>query len=383
MTHRAGDEFFEHKRLWSLRKDEILGCYLAAYLPKIMMLRKPVLIVDAFAGPGRFRDGEAGSPRIICRCVRETQDKNLTAPQPVSVWCIERITTLHSQLVSNIEEFEFAHARNGAFGDFASEIAAQTRTSSVFLYVDPFTVEGLVWSELNRIFAGLGEGNSVEILLNLNSPSFVRRGLALLKSKVTAIDDDETPVDADNQVDATFDALDAVAGGRWWQELLTSSINYPAMVQEFVHEYCKRLSSRFSEVVSHAVKAKPHHQVPKYHLVFGTRHLDGLTLMNDEMVKSRRKLADIARDLKQPTLFETRSEELVPDVDRLPAIILELAKNQIKRKLLIAQVIKGNFCEFHRTEIRGSIESLLQSKRLISETGKSRINDDVNVWTAN
>ncbi len=105
--------------------------------------------------------------------------------------------------------------------------------------------------------------------------------------------------------------------------------------------------------------------------------------MNDEMVKSRRELADMARDLKQPTLFETRSEELVPDVDRLPAIILELAKNQITRKLLIAQVIKGNFCEFHRTEIRGSIESLLQSKRLISETGKSRINDDVKVWTAN
>ncbi|MEQ1829179.1 MAG: three-Cys-motif partner protein TcmP [Pirellula sp.] len=326
MTHRAGDKFFDHKRLWSLRKDEILSCYLAAYLPKIMMLRKPVLIVDAFAGPGRFKDSADGSPRIICRCVRETQDKNLTARQPVSVWCIEKIPTLHSQLVSNIDEFTFAVAHNGAFGDFAAEIAAQTRTSSVFLYVDPFTVEGLVWSELNRIFAGLGEGNSVEILLNLNSPSFVRRGLALLKSRVAAIDEDETAVDAEDQVDATFDTLDAVAGGRWWRELLSSSTNYPTIVQEFVQEYCKRLSSQFSEVVSHAVKAKPHHQVPKYHLVFGTRHLDGLTLMNDEMVKSRRELADMAMDRQQPTLFETRSEELVPDVDRLPAIVLEFAK---------------------------------------------------------
>lgn len=383
MTHSAGDEFFDQKRLWSLRKDEILGCYLAAYLPKIMMLRKPVLIVDAFAGPGRFKDGADGSPRIICRCVRETQEKNLTAPQPVSVWCIEKIPTLHSQLVSNIQEFAFADTRNGAFGDFAGEIAAQTRTSSVFLYVDPFTVEGLVWSELNRIFAGLGEGNSVEILLNLNSPSFVRRGLALLKSRVAAIDEDATPVDAEDQVDATFDTLDAVAGGQWWRELLSSSTNYPAIVQEFVQEYCKRLSSKFSEVVNHAIKAKPHHQVPKYHLVFGTRHLDGLTLMNDEMVKSRRELADMAKDRRQPTLFETRSEELVPDVDGLPEIVLELAKNQITRKLLMAQVIRGNFCEFHRTEIRGCIESLLQANRLISGTGKSRINNDVKVWTAN
>ena len=104
--------------------------------------------------------------------------------------------------------------------------------------------------------------------------------------------------------------------------------------------------------------------------------------MNDEMVKSRRELADMAKDRRQPTLFETRSEELVPDVSRLPTIILELAENPITRKLLMAQVIRENFCEFHRTEIRGCIENLLQSKRLISDTGKSRINDDVKVWTA-
>lgn len=165
-----------------------------------MTLRRPVLIVDAFAGPGRFKDGADGSPRIICRCVRETQEKNLTAPQPVSVWCIEKIPALHSQLVSNIHDYAFADARNGSFGDYAAEIAVQTRTSSVFLYVDPFTVEGLVWSDLQRIFAGLGEGNSVEILLNLNSPSFVRRGLALLKSRVAAIDEDETPVDASDHL---------------------------------------------------------------------------------------------------------------------------------------------------------------------------------------
>ena len=47
------------------------------------------------------------------------------------------------------------------------------------------------------------------------------------------------------------------------------------------------LRRRFTEVGHLAIKAKPTHRVPKYYLLFASRHPDGLKLMNDAMVKSR------------------------------------------------------------------------------------------------
>ena len=156
---------------------------------------------------------------------------------------------------------------------------------------------------------------------------------------------------------------------------------FPDTVTEFTREFCERLKDRFAEVVFHPVKAEPHHKVAKYFLVFGTRHADGLALMNDEMVKSRRTLADMAKP-KEPQLFETRSEELVPDIEKLPEIVLEHARARMPRKDLINSVVQSNFCEFHRTEIRGCIERLLKSRKMQSESGKTMINDNVVVWAS-
>ena len=63
MGHKADKSFFDEKRHWSKRKDKILECYLTPYLSKIATQGHPVLIVDAFAGPGKFGDGEPGSSR--------------------------------------------------------------------------------------------------------------------------------------------------------------------------------------------------------------------------------------------------------------------------------------------------------------------------------
>ena len=86
----------------------------------------------------------------------------------------------------------------------------------------------------------------------------------------------------------------------------------------------------------------------------------------------------------QKRLWSLRKDEILGCylAAYLPEIILETTNIPMTRKLLIAKVIKGNFCEFHRTAIRNCIKTLLQSNQLISETGKTRINDDVKIWTA-
>lgn len=131
MSHKADAEFFDRKREWSRRKDAILGCYLCAYLPKIMTLRRPVLIVDGFAGPGKFNDGQPGSPLIISGCIDQTLAKNLRSPQPVSLVCIESNPKLFPTLEGNLRPFSFASAKPGVFSDYATNISDAAKAKSV------------------------------------------------------------------------------------------------------------------------------------------------------------------------------------------------------------------------------------------------------------
>jgi hypothetical protein len=103
--------------------------------------------------------------------------------------------------------------------------------------------------------------------------------------------------------------------------------------------------------------------------------------MNDEMVKSMRTLADLAKP-KDSTLFEMRSIELVPDIEKLPPIILKHALRPTERGIVILNVIRECFGRFSRKEIRGLIEQLLKDGKLFSETGKTRINDTVKIFAA-
>jgi three-Cys-motif partner protein len=381
MGHKADKSFFDEKRHWSKRKDKILECYLPPYLSKIATQGHPVLIVDAFAGPGKFGDGEPGSPLIICQSVKKALSRGLSVP--VSAMCIEDDRELFSQLSRLIGKFSFAEARHGKFGDYIQQIQEKAKDHSVFLYVDPWTVEGLDWYQMDRVFQHLSVSHmSIEILMNFNAVSFVRRGLAALK---LAIPESNPEIEDTEEVDAaiitppSIERLNKVVGGDWWQNILQSSSSFPEKVQNVTNGVCQQLSGRFQEVCQHAIKALPHHDVPKYYLIFGSRHPDALILMNEEMVKSLRTLADLARP-KDPTLFEMRPIELVPDTEKLPPIILKHASQPAERGTVILNVIRECFGRFSRKEIRGCIEQLLKNDKLRSETGKIIINDQVKIF---
>jgi len=381
MGHKADKSFFDEKRHWSKRKDKILECYLTPYLSKIATQGHPVLIVDAFAGPGKFGDGEPGSPLIICQSIQKSLSKGLSVP--VAALCIEADRESFSELHGLIEQFPFAEARYGKFGDYIQEIQEKAKDHSVFLHVDPFTVEGLDWVRMDCVFQHLSISRmSIEILMNFNARSFVRRGLAALKLAIPELDleiEDSEEIDAPLATPPSIEGLNTVAGGDWWQNILQSSSSFAEKVQNVTNVVCERLRERFQEVCQHAIKALPHHTVPKYYLIFGSRHPDALILMNEEMVKSLRTLADLAKP-RDPTLFEMRPVELVPDIEKLPPIILKYTSQPAERGTVILNVIRECFGRFSRKEIRGCIEQLLKNDKLRSETGKIRINDQVKIF---
>lgn len=295
MSHKADRSFFYEKREWSRRKDRILGTYLAAYLPKVATVGKPILIVDAFAGPGKFAKGdEPGSPLIIAHCIRETLVKRLRRRVEMRLLAIEADPFLQQDLARVLAGFPFAEIRAGTFLDHLNEVRSLANTHSVFIYADPYTVEGLEWKPMDDMFRLVGAQHSVEILLNFNAPSFARRGLGALSlpvPKISESDEDSVPIDAELEEPPTISRLSAIVGRDWWQQILTSDTEFRQKVHRIAEYYCDSLRRRFSVVCSHAVLAKPTHTVPKYYIIFASRHDDALLLMNDEMVKSRDTLA--------------------------------------------------------------------------------------------
>ena len=172
--------FFAAKRPWSRQKDLILEHYLTPYIPKVASLGRPVLIVDCFAGCGTFGGGEPGSPLIIARAIQQFRDKGMN----VTGEFIEADAANYRALAAAMGPHSaFATCRHATFEDHLPEIERRARTHSVFLYVDPYSVKGLTFGRMKRVYDRIHDARaSVEVLMNFNVATFMRWGLAVLRS---------------------------------------------------------------------------------------------------------------------------------------------------------------------------------------------------------
>jgi hypothetical protein len=137
------------------------------------------------------------------------------------------------------------------------------------------------------------------------------------------------------------------------------------------------LKDSFTYAASYDIKAKYEHKVPKYALVYGTRHPDGVELMNDGMCKAR--LEFLGQQFSQGRLFDCTPEDEVPDLGELCEEVFGIIKQQgpMTRKAVKNRVIWKHFGKYESKTIGKAVGTLLKSGRLFSNTSKTRINDDV------
>jgi three-Cys-motif partner protein len=371
--HKAGRNFFDEKRPWSERKDLILDYYLRPYLAKIGKLGAPILLIDGFAGPGEFGDGAAGSPLIF---VRRAQEALASRPDlRLKLICIEADPELYARLSEQLEGLPFAEAWYGEFVRCVPRLESLASAASTFLYLDPYTIEGLNWAAHEHLFALLAKRRSVEILLNFNTPIFVRLGLQALRLSAPpeAPGEGLEPYTHRTNENPSAERLSASVGGDWWIEIIQQETRFSVMVDEIVNTLRRKLHRWFKETCVHAVPELPHHTVPKYHLIFGSRHPDALRLMTNAMRKSQDQLAALAES-PQGMLFETRPKSLVPDLDDLEGLILKLVVRPSPRGVVIEEVMRSGQ-NYSETEIRRAITKLLASGRILSASGRAKIND--------
>jgi hypothetical protein len=145
----------------------------------------------------------------------------------------------------------------------------------------------------------------------------------------------------------------------------------------FTTEYRRRMCSSFQFAASCEIKSKYEDQVPKYVLIYATRHEDGIELMNDGMCKARREFLG-ARFVKG-RLFDMTPEDEQPDIGELANLLHAILKDKgvLTRKRLHALTIASCFGRYLSKDMNAGTKRLLDTAKIFSETGKNRINDNV------
>jgi three-Cys-motif partner protein len=365
-------DFFQSKKPWSPYKDMILAYYLTPYLPKVCSLKKPVVVVDCFAGPGHFEDGSDGSPLIIAKAVRQIAEKG----KGVSAVFIEEKRKYFQRLQESVKDYQdICQPKHESFEESGKEIADMCRNNTVFVYIDPYGIKSLRFDILAGIYANIAKGSSVEVLLNFNASSLVRNGLAALKCRQPKEIEYDIAVTQGEEVDRTMtpDDLDLIAGGDYWRGIVTSNIPFYDKEAKCVSEYMRLMRRYFDEVCDYGIKEKYEHTIPKYRLLFGSRHEDASILMNDAICNARDRF--LGRQRVDGYLFDMRADDEIHDPDRLRKAIVDSLTISLTRKKLIGQAMHRVFAEYKESEYKRMIGNLLKDGSFCSMSGKTRIND--------
>jgi len=363
-------DFFKEKKDWSRYKDLILDYYLQPYLQKVKQIGKPILVVDCCAGPGRFDDGQPGSPLIIMGHLQKLYERNFR----VSGFFIEAIKELFHRLEHNLRDAPVqATLRFGSFQSFVSELAQLARTHTVFVYVDPLIPTDVFFNDLQPVYDQLKLGGSVETFINFMSPNFLR-GVLSFRNRVI--------VDGTLKTDhGLVLRRNAVFGGTYWQQIAYDPLlSSDEKADKLADGYAANLQKWFKSVLTYPIREKYEHIWPKYHLVFGSRSPDGVELMNLAMVKARREF--IKKGFIEGYLFPNQPQKEVIDPDEVLRVALETAS-------LLGKTTWANLrvratiaipATYTQSEFNNAIKRAIRAGKLRSDCPGTRIENKALVW---
>jgi three-Cys-motif partner protein len=365
MSHKADSSFFDEKREWSNRKDLFLKQYIHPYIEKVKKLDKPIAIVDAFAGPGLYKDGSLGSPLIIANEVQKSVNRNQSID--VQLICCESDRSIFLKLQENLRPYRFAKARNADFGRFFDEVRGLCQTCTTFLYLDPYTMSELKWKYIDNLLSHISKNSSVEILINFNSAIIMRIAMSRLKSKAETnersfSDDDD---DEDGEIEnIDSDAITDVLGNKSWQLLAEDKIEFSRKVRRLTEQYCNQLKRRCQYVCATDIFKRTTNKVPKYTMIFGSRSVHALDLMNEAAVKARKSLLN-TEQRGQLQLFEHRPADVAPTAEQLDSLILGCVEGPTPVDNIREHIMLNRFGDFSKSEMKTAIDRLIDQKKLI------------------
>lgn len=378
------ENFFQKKKGWSIIKDQIFDYYLMPYIAKILTTRKPLVIIDCFAGKGRFDDQSIGSPIIIAQHIERILSDERRLNRNISAVFIE--SKYYKELEFNLKGYRNCSVWAGTFEDNLSKVLEMSSSNNVFVYVDPYGIKSLDFKRFVSIKKK--NFNTLEMLVNFNSIGFLREGFRLLKCEHLL---DNLIADSDYEIDEanSISKMDRIANGDYWQQIikdvLDRKITMMQAEERFSREYLKQIESLFKYVVNIPIKQKTRH-LPKYRLIFGTDSPDGLILMADNMHKKWKQIVENER-AGQAVLFDydypdpTIDGEI--DLEHEVLTILNSTKREVLLQGLLVRLVQKYgiaFSERHYINTVGGMEkkNLIKIRRDPEKTPTGKVSRSMN-----
>lgn len=353
-------DFFKIKKGWSLQKDEIFDRYLVPYIDKILTTRRPSVIIDCFAGKGRFDDGNTGSPIIIANHIRSVLARD---KQNKDIRGLFIESNYAKELETNLRGYENCEVLPGTFEENTDKILALNSCCNLFLYVDPYGIKCLDFQQFERIKAK--KFSSLEMLLNFNSFGFLREGCRLLNLNYESLfrddqSEDEYELDEAN----TTERMNNIAHGEYWQSIIddykNDRIGMFRAEELFLNEYTKQIKNLFTYVINIPIRLKSGN-IPKYRLIFGSNHQEGMILMADNMSRIWKELKNIQRG-GQKVLFECEfpdsSIQLGFDLKEGILNVLKEHKKSLLLQELLVKLIEKYGIAFSEKEYKSKMKEM-------------------------
>ncbi len=332
------DNFFEKKKEWSKFKDAILKKYLTPYIAKILSTKRPLIIIDCFAGKGKFDDGNIGSPIIIAEHIRNVLQKNSYRNKEIHGYFIE--SKYANELKENLTGYKRCKVLRGTFEENIQKILNWiNRDINLFLYLDPYGIKSLDFNYIKRLVGS--RFKSLELLMNFNSFGFLREGARLLKYSPQPFEQYE---DIDYEVEGrnNIKHMDSIANGDYWQDFLKEKYERDLSMLDVEERFFQEYSNKFNAVFDHTVNIpikKKMENLPKYRLIFGTNHPHGLLLMVDRMNKAWKDILDKTRGRQQDIFGEFAFPGIITE-DEVKRQILDILAQQKDWMLLDDLLVK-------------------------------------------
>lgn len=370
-------EFFKGKRPWSIIKDDVLGKYMVPYLAKVKKLGKNILLIDTFAGPGKFEDGSLGSPLLMVQSA-ENQVPNQYQAIFVNNDKIHNKSIIdlfgeNSSLGNLIEQKRVIPFHIDA-KKFLKMLNEKLSDQTLFLYIDPYGLEGCEFNTWSP-FLKRKQRASTEILVNINFTA-VRR----FASKKAYSRGNLTP-----QSIKFHKRLDDVFGGDYWRKvLLDRYLDQSDAEEELMRLFKKKIMNYIKYVGYCPVKENPK-SLTKYYIMFLSNSDDGFLLMNEFMCVAYNKRMDDSLTDDLPLFQDLKNDwKKNRNLTELKSIIVELITAQPKktRKEYWRMICVKYFMQYIESEYIGLVKDLYKSGRVSFEDVKrtGRLNDTCKLY---
>lgn len=337
------------------------------------LVPKRAVVVDAFAGRGRFPNGQPGSAEQLLK--HALRVKGTTA---IDVFLIEKNKADFAVLDAVAAEYRaheiLVETRRGDCGDFLAEAEDLAAEASLFLFIDPCGAL-LPFDDLKQLLTRRGDWPRTEVLMNFSADLIRRAGGQYKKGQLDL---------------GGVAAADTVCGGEWWREVAlqahldSGGDGWESAAWAVADEYARRLAGDRSWVVA-PVRREPHHQ-PVYFLIFVTSSNYGLWVFGNAASIAREKWLEALgpdADAETGMLFpmETVAHQIATERDRaltvIKANLRRLVEDGQAKKIVdhVLAVFGEAYGEAHERTFNAAVRELLKAGEIeLVEKAKSPYN---------